>query len=236
MSRNVSNETPINSGIMCSRRFRTNVNIAKARETWQKIPARASEKQINLGQRTPVRSNLKQPADAGCRKFKRMKKLVQSLWFLPPQSFVCPAAEKSGRRRKNPPPVIRCPNRRWWRIAQPGIPGGRLVMSTFGEPKTFNPIMAKEDVVAGNLPVLFASLLGFDSATQEIEPGLAESWTNSPDGKTWTFNLRKNLRWSDGEPLTADDVVFTCNDLIYNPNINPRHARTLCRWTGKISR
>ncbi len=46
------------------------------------------------------------------------------------------------------------------------------------------------------------------------------SWTNSPDGKTWTFNLRKNLRWSDGAPLTADDVIFTWNDVIYNTNIN----------------
>ena len=41
-----------------------------------------------------------------------------------------------------------------------------------------------------------------------------------PDGKTWTFKLRKNLRWSDGEPLTADDVVFTWNDVIYNPDID----------------
>ena len=53
--------------------------------------------------------------------------------------------------------------------------------------------------------------------SQQIEPGLAESWTNSPDGKTWTFKLRKNLRWSDGEPLTADDVVFTCNDVDLQP-------------------
>jgi hypothetical protein len=53
MSRNVSNETPINSGIMCNRRFRTKVNIAKARETWQKIPVRASEKQINRGSKRP---------------------------------------------------------------------------------------------------------------------------------------------------------------------------------------
>jgi len=102
----------------------------------------------------------------------------------------------------------------------PGIPGGRLVMSTFGEPKTFNPIMATETASQEIYRFLFASLLGFDSAKQEIEPGLAESWTNSPDGKTWTFKLRKNLRWSDGEPLTADDVVFTFNDVIYNPKID----------------
>jgi len=57
-------------------------------------------------------------------------------------------------------------------------------------------------------------------STLQVKPGLADWWTNSPDGRTWTFHLRKNLRWSDGAPLTADDVVFTWNDIIYNPNIN----------------
>ena len=39
------------------------------------------------------------------------------------------------------------------------------------------------------------------------------------DGKTWTYKLRRGLRWSDGQPLTADDVVFTWNDVIYNTNV-----------------
>jgi peptide/nickel transport system substrate-binding protein len=111
----------------------------------------------------------------------------------------------------NPPLVADC---------NPGIPGGRLIVSTFGEPKTFNPITANENSSQEIYRFLFASLLGFDPIKQEIEPGLAESWTNAPDGKTWTFKLRKNLRWSDGQPLTADDVVFTMNDVIYNPKID----------------
>ena len=101
----------------------------------------------------------------------------------------------------------------------PGIPGGRLVVATFGDPKTFNPITANESSSEEIYRHLFAGLLGFDWTTQQVTPGLAESWTNSPDGKTWTFKLRKNLRWSDGEPLTADDVVFTW-DVIYNPEID----------------
>ena len=44
-----------------------------------------------------------------------------------------------------------------------------------------------------------------------IIPGLAESWEGSNDGKTYTYTLREGLEWSDGEPLTADDVVFTIN-------------------------
>jgi peptide/nickel transport system substrate-binding protein len=100
----------------------------------------------------------------------------------------------------------------------PGIPGGRLVLATFGDPKTFNPIMQNETSSVTVNRYLFESLLNFDGITGELEPGLVESWTNTPDGKTWTFKLRKNLRWSDGEPLTADDVTFTW-DVIYNPEI-----------------
>ena len=111
----------------------------------------------------------------------------------------------------DPPLVATC---------QPGKPGGRLVASSFADPKTFNPITANESSSWDVYRLMFASLLGYDMTSQEVEPGLAGSWTNSPDGKTWTFRLRKNLRWSDGAPLTADDVVFTWNDVIYNPKID----------------
>ncbi|HEY1663902.1 MAG TPA: ABC transporter substrate-binding protein [Verrucomicrobiae bacterium] len=115
---------------------------------------------------------------------------------------------------------------------RPGIPGGRFVIADFGDPKTFNPITANEVSSEAIYQHLFASLLGFDVPSQEVEPGLADWWTNSPDGRTWTFHLRKNLHWSDGAPLTADDVVFTCNDLIYNTNFNPVIA-DLLRVDGK---
>jgi peptide/nickel transport system substrate-binding protein len=111
----------------------------------------------------------------------------------------------------NPPVVATC---------QPGIPGGRFVVSAIGDPKTFNYIMANESSSIDIGRFMFWGLLNFDVPAQEVKPALAESWTNSPDGKTWTFKLRKNLRWSDGQPLTADDVVFTWNNVIYNTNIN----------------
>jgi peptide/nickel transport system substrate-binding protein len=109
-----------------------------------------------------------------------------------------------------PPVVATC---------EPGIPGGRLVIAEPTDPKTFNPITANETSSQDIYRMLFWPLLNYDVPSQQVEPGLAESWTNSPDGKTWTFKLRKNLRWSDGAPLTADDVVFTW-DVIYNPDIN----------------
>ena len=42
-------------------------------------------------------------------------------------------------------------------------------------------------------------------------PGLAKSWKGSDDGKTWTYKLRDGLKWSDGKPLTAEDVAWTIN-------------------------
>jgi peptide/nickel transport system substrate-binding protein len=107
----------------------------------------------------------------------------------------------------DPPVVVDC---------QPGNRGGRFVITEIAEPKTFNYIMANESSSVDIGRFMFWDLLNFDVPTQTVKPGLAESWTNSPDGKTWTFKLRKNLRWSDGAPLTADDVIFTWN-VINNP-------------------
>lgn len=110
----------------------------------------------------------------------------------------------------DPPVVVNC---------TPGIPGGKFIIAEPGEPKTFNYITANESSSIDICRFMFWSLLNFDEVNQTVEPGLAEFWTNSPDGKTWTFRLRKNLCWSDGAPLTADDVVFTWNDVIFNPKI-----------------
>ncbi len=111
----------------------------------------------------------------------------------------------------DPPVVANC---------HAGIRGGRFIISEIGDPKTFNPITENEQSSIDINRFLFWGLLNFDQQNQTIEPGLADFWTNSPDGKTWTLRLRKNLRWSDGAPLTADDVVFTWNDVIYNPKID----------------
>ena len=49
-----------------------------------------------------------------------------------------------------------------------------------------------------------------------VVPNVAESWTLSPDAKEYTFVLRKGMKWSDGEPFNADDILFAVNDLIGN--------------------
>ncbi|MCS7002862.1 MAG: ABC transporter substrate-binding protein, partial [Dehalococcoidia bacterium] len=59
----------------------------------------------------------------------------------------------------------------------------------------------------------------YDNLTQygpnfEVRPSVAERWELSPDGLTWTFFLRGDVRFSNGDPLTANDVAFTLNEII----------------------
>jgi peptide/nickel transport system substrate-binding protein len=53
------------------------------------------------------------------------------------------------------------------------------------------------------------SLVGFDYDKGGIGPGVAERWDRSADGKTWTFHLRRGLKFHNGDPLTAHDVKFS---------------------------
>lgn len=95
--------------------------------------------------------------------------------------------------------------------------GGTLRVSTFGTGmKTFNP-WAAGDVESKGLAMLqFERLLDLDPWTGKIYTRLAKSLTISPDNRQYTFVLRKGLKWSDGRPLNADDVVFTFNTLVRN--------------------
>lgn len=94
--------------------------------------------------------------------------------------------------------------------------GGALVASTIGEgPKTFNPFNCKDNTSQTMASTMYDGLLTSDPITGQPTPKLAKSFTISPDGKIYTINLRKGIKWSDGKPITADDVVFTWNDIIF---------------------
>jgi peptide/nickel transport system substrate-binding protein len=90
-----------------------------------------------------------------------------------------------------------------------GRPGGRLVVSLRGEPKTLNPLIAADARSREVIGVMQADLLHINRATQLTEPALAKSWKISPDGLAYTLVLRQGLKFSDGQPLGADDVLFT---------------------------
>lgn len=103
--------------------------------------------------------------------------------------------------------------------AEANIP--RLVLSTLSDPKTFNPILSQES--PNIFSWTFEGLTGTDGLTGDVIPALAESWDISEDGKTIVFTLREGLQWSDGEPLTVEDVVFTYG-VLFNPDI-PTNGR-----------
>ena len=101
-----------------------------------------------------------------------------------------------------------------------GTYGGRVTYATISEPLTFNYPLAADSGSATYLSYLYEGLTEASWLTNEIEPALAESWEVSADGLTWTFNLRRDVSWTDGAPFTAADVVFTFNRILYNDEID----------------
>jgi peptide/nickel transport system substrate-binding protein len=90
-----------------------------------------------------------------------------------------------------------------------GHSGGRLVVALRSEPKTLNPVLAADAPSRDIIRCITADLIHINRESEKIEPALAKSWMVSRDGKQYTLHLRHGLQFSDGQPFTADDVVFT---------------------------
>jgi peptide/nickel transport system substrate-binding protein len=91
-----------------------------------------------------------------------------------------------------------------------GIPrGGNLLVSVRNEPRSFNRLAARDTTTDLLSNLTQAKLVRINRVTQEVEPWLAESWTRSEDGKRYTLKLRPGVVFSDGEPFTSPDVVFS---------------------------
>jgi peptide/nickel transport system substrate-binding protein len=102
----------------------------------------------------------------------------------------------------------------------------QLVTSILSDPKTFNYALNSD---ANNIfGYTYEGLLNQNPITGKLEPNLAESWEVSEDKLKITFTLRNNLKWSDGQPLTSDDVVFTYNDIYLNEAI-PTDVKDILR-------
>ena len=100
-----------------------------------------------------------------------------------------------------------------------GTPGGSVTYSAIGGPLTLNLALANDSSSTGILGYLFEGLTETSWLNNQVEPGLAQSWEHSDDGLTWTFHLRRDVSWHDGQPFTAHDVDFTFNRIIYNDDI-----------------
>ncbi|MFQ6102876.1 MAG: ABC transporter substrate-binding protein [Candidatus Glassbacteria bacterium] len=105
-----------------------------------------------------------------------------------------------------------------------GKPGGRVICAITSDPKTFNPLLVSETSSEIINALMFTGLIAFDQYSQTFVPALAKSW--EAEDLTWTFHLRKGVRWSDGHAITADDVLFSF-EVLYDSIIHPPGAELL---------
>lgn len=104
----------------------------------------------------------------------------------------------------------------------------QIVISTPSDPSTFNYALNDSLYTTTVLGLIYTGLLTTNGVTGELEPELAESWEISEDSKRIVFTLRAGLQWSDGKPLTVDDVVFSFRDIYLNDKV-PTGIRDILR-------
>jgi peptide/nickel transport system substrate-binding protein len=100
-----------------------------------------------------------------------------------------------------------------------GKAGGQLVMSIMGDPKTFFDGVASETSSTDITYRLYTPLVNRSQQDLEWQPMASESWEYSEDQKTITHHIRKDMKWSDGTPLTAQDFVFAYNHVMLREDV-----------------
>ena len=120
---------------------------------------------------------------------------------------------------KSPQPAANA-NRQLTRERVNGVRGGSLTYRLTSPPKTFNPLLVgDESALIIAIYLLNSRLIDFDHDTQKYIPAVAESWKRSDDGRSVDLTLREGLKFSDGQPITSDDIAFTMRAL-YDPRTN----------------
>jgi peptide/nickel transport system substrate-binding protein len=102
------------------------------------------------------------------------------------------------------------------------VQGGTLTMARDAEPLTLNPIGASDNGSIFMIVQIFDTLVETQDAPVP-QPAVAESWTVSEDSKTWTFKLRDGVKFSNGDPLTCEDVKFSI-DRFADPKVNTSYT------------
>ena len=108
-----------------------------------------------------------------------------------------------------------------------GVQGGALYVVRIEEPLGWNPLTAHDTGTTWFTNRMYRGLVSRDPLSGAIVPDFAKSYEVSEDGMVLTFHLREEMRWSDGEPMTAYDVLFTFNDLILNEDVD-------CDWRDRL--
>jgi peptide/nickel transport system substrate-binding protein len=121
-----------------------------------------------------------------------------------------------------------------WADLEPGVRGGSFIFHGVGNPKRWNPTTAVETSTTLITNLIYHGMVDLHPVTGQLEPALAERWDVSEDELVLTFHLRHGLFWSDGEPFTADDVLFTFNDVILNDDVTTGDRDLLCLPDGSF--
>jgi len=98
-----------------------------------------------------------------------------------------------------------------------GKPGGVLYASTVSDPKTFNPAWAQESSSNDINGMMWEGLVDFGKNVEIRGGSIAKEWEVTPEGNGWIFTVRQGLQWSDGKPLTAEDVYWTFKNIWFVP-------------------
>ncbi len=104
-------------------------------------------------------------------------------------------------------------------VTKGGKYGGTLVWGSIGDAKVLNPLLVSDSSSGNIVGLVYDSLIEIDPHTLEPKPKMAERWEISEDGLTYTFYLRKGIKFHDGKELTVRDVKFTF-DTFKDPKTN----------------
>lgn len=115
------------------------------------------------------------------------------------------------------------------RYEPPQNEGGQIVYGTFSDAETMNGILSQDTVSSYVISLFTKSVINNHPETTEPVPELAESWDITDDGLEYTFNLREDVTWHDGEQLTADDIVFTYETHMQEDTGSPRFSELTSR-------
>jgi peptide/nickel transport system substrate-binding protein len=89
------------------------------------------------------------------------------------------------------------------------VGGGTFTVGLSNEVDSFNPFLGIEATSFEMWALTYDYMISYAMKDMAPEPGLATDWETSDDGLVWTFNIREGVMWSDGQPLTANDIAYT---------------------------
>ncbi len=111
--------------------------------------------------------------------------------------------------------------------------GDWLITNLSGEPATLNPVTSVDAYASTIEALIYETLLKRDEKSLELRPVLAERWEIADDHLTYTFYLKKNIKWEDGHPFSGKDVVFSY-ERIMDPKVDSAHLRNYYQDIKKV--